>query len=91
MQTKEPVDPFGSVARAYTYDISRQIVYNIIPHTLYNRNGWSRELMLAEDKSSCLPPDVMSPSIALRRIIACFFSFWYNKKVIAQSVGRHED
>ena len=51
--------------------------------------------MWAGTKSSCLPPDVMSHDHvsrrnALRRITLCF-RFLYNKELIAQLVGRHED
>ena len=56
---------------------------------------WSREVTWRENKSSCFPPDVVFPCRvsrhnALRCITSCY-SFRYNKQLIAQLVGRHED
>ena len=56
---------------------------------------WSREVTWRENKSSCFPPDVVFPyrvsrHIALRCITSCF-NFRYNKQIIAQLVGGHED
>ena len=51
--------------------------------------------MLAGDKSLCLPPDVMSHGhVSRHKALRCktsFFNFRYNKELLAQFVGRHED
>ena len=56
---------------------------------------WSREVTCTENKSSYFPPDVVFPCRvsrhnALRCITSCY-SFRYNKQLIAQFGGRHED
>ena len=56
---------------------------------------WSREVTWRENKSSCFPPDVVFPCRvsrhnALQCITSCY-SFRYNKQLIAQLVGKHED
>ena len=56
---------------------------------------WSREVTWRENKSSCFPPDVVFPCRVSRHNALCCitscYSFRYNKQLIAQLVGRHED
>ena len=74
--------------------------YNILLYLIWliwriKKYDWSREVTWRENKSSCFPPDVVLPCRvsrhnALRCITSCC-SFRYNKQLIAQLVGRHED
>ena len=56
---------------------------------------WSREVTWRENKSSCFPPDVVFPCrVSRHNALSCItscYSFRYNKQLIAQLVGRHED
>ena len=122
----------GMSTFAYRREIEKQVwsrLYLMKMMWRIKKNDWSRAVTWSENKSSCLPPDVVSPCRVSRhcaaaaramthstcfarhvsltenerpkyaklRFNACFldnkfsFSFRYNKQLIAQLVGRHED